>query len=170
MNPKTILFSRKKRLKILFTGLAVLLLGAIMLGIVLQADRVKIIYVLAFALIMMGALVITIVQLVKILGEQQAGLQLDKDGFIFNSTSIGKQIGKVKWQDIALFKAGSAHNTNQLFVQFKNPSKYIDNVSNQQIRQTLITYGLPLNDSELDISFHEMQTLVMQYYHEYHNE
>ncbi|GGC35222.1 hypothetical protein GCM10011386_29200 [Parapedobacter defluvii] len=168
MNKRTFLFNPKKRRKILIMGVLVAVLGGAMLYVSLQSGGIKTGYVLVFASVTVGGGSMALAQLLRMTSREQTGLELDADGLYFKGTILGKTVGKIKWRDIAAIQTGTVHGSNQLFVKLAVPGQYAAKIANRQVRKILSAQGLPLNADELDIDFHEMETCIMQYYHQYH--
>ncbi len=169
MNKRTFLFNPKKRLKLLIAGLLVAALGGAMLYVSLPSGRIKIGYILVVAGVTVGGGGMALAQLFGMTNRKQAGLELDAEGLYFKGTALGRAIGKVKWRDVEAIQTGVVHGSNQLFVKLAVPEWYAAKTANRQVRKIRSAHGFLLNADELDIDFHEMETCIMQYYHQYHS-
>lgn len=169
MDKKIIHFNNKKRLKLLFLGVAIMIFATVMLYLSLRSDVPRVAYILAFSGLSLASVTIIIIQILRIISKEQIGLEMDDSGFDFKGTSLGKTIGKVNWQDIRSIQTGTVYGSNQLFVKLMQPQSQANKINNPQMRKILIEKGLPINTDELNIDFHEMETYIMQYYHRYHS-
>lgn len=167
MNKHTFPFNHKKRLKLLVMGALAAMLGGTLLYVSLQSGGIKIGYILVFAGVVISGGGMALAQLFKMISREQTGLELDADGLYFKGTTLGRAIGKVGWRDVEAIRTGTVHGSHQLFVKLAAPERYAAKTANRQVRKILCTQGLPLNADELAIDFHEMETCIMQYYHQY---
>lgn len=167
MRTKTFQFSTKKRIRLIAFGLLITLFSCAMLYTVLLSG--KIIHTLAFSALALTGIVMVFVQLSRLWYKKQVGLELDPEGFYFDATSLGKKIGKIRWQDVQSIQTGSVYGSSQLFVKLTRAEPYLSKIKDPQQREIILESGFPLHADTLNATFNEMESDVMQYYHQYHS-
>ena len=164
MNHTIIPFSKKKMLKL--TGLYIL----IMLGIaaiivfILSADRIKIFYLVLFVVLFIAGayLFYKHIQELWSSNKKNEGVILTPEYLKSNVTPLGKKVGEIPWSEIA--SIGRANYYGQhIYIKLKHPEKYVNRLKGMCIDFT----GIYLNDSELEISFEELEKLIIDYFLKY---
>ncbi len=164
MNHTIIPFSKKKMLKL--TGLYIL----VMLGIaaiivfILSADRIKIFYLALFVVLFIAGayLFYKHIQELWCLNKKNEGVILTSEYLKSNVTPLGKRVGEIAWSEIA--SIGKANYYGQhIYIKLKHPEKYVNRVKGMSKDFT----GIYLNDSELEISFEELEKLIIDYFLKY---
>jgi len=166
MNERSVLFSNKIRLKLLGLGLILTLLGGLLAYFNLR-DAATFFFAAAMLLAVTGGAIV-LRQLVSISKKNQIGLLLDREGLLFSGTPVGKTLGKIYWRDIDSLKTGRNDHSIRLYLRFKTPEKYAYRLKDKELQHLVSENGFPVDASQLDVGFHEMETLIMQYYHQYH--
>lgn len=101
---------------------------------------------------------------------EKRGLHLDKDGLLFQQTSLGRKIGKILRKDVADIKL----KKNKLWIKavfllLKDPKHYLTQFSlSKEIKNMVFEEGFPVSDSELDISLEELFEQIQSYFHQAH--
>lgn len=168
MEEKIIKYSNRKRLFLIVYGLIICIASGIMLYLILTAERVKVTYALCFAMLNIIGIVLIAFQIRKVFGSDKVGLKMDSEGFVFSGTTLGRQVGRLSWQDISSINSSKVYGSKQLFLKLRSPDDLLKKLSGNQGSQVLLQYGLPINASELEIGFSDLETLMMQYFHRYH--
>ena len=164
MNHTIIPFSKKKMLKL--TGLYIL----IMLGIaaiivfILSADRISLYYLALFVvLFIIGTyLFYKHIQELWRSNKKNEGLILTPEYLKSNVNPLGKWVGEIPWSEIA--SIGKVNYYGQhIHIKLKHPEKYVNQLKGMRKDFT----GIYLNDSELEISFEELEKLIHEYFQKY---
>ena len=164
MNHTIIPFSKKKMLKL--TGLYIL----IMLGIaaiivfILSADRISLYYLALFVvLFIIGTyLFYKHIQELWRSNKKNEGVILTPDYLKSNATPLGKRVGEIPWKEIA--SIGKVNYYGQhIHIKLKHPEKYVNQLKGMRKDFT----GIYLNDSELEITFEELEKLIHEYFQKY---
>ena len=164
MNHTIIPFSKKKMLKL--TGLYIL----IMLGIaaiivfILSADRISLYYLALFVvLFIIGTyLFYKHIQELWRSNKKNEGVILTPDYLKSNATPLGKRVGEIPWSEIA--SIGKVNYYGQhIHIKLKHPEKYVNQLKGMSKDFT----DIYLNDSELEISFEELEKLIHEYFQKY---
>ena len=166
MNHTIIPFSKKKMLKL--TGLYIL----IMLGItaiivfILSADRIKIFYLVLFVVLFIAGAYLFYKHIQELWGsnKKNEGVILTPDYLKSNATPLGKRVGEIPWSEIA--SIGKVNYYGQhIHIKLKHPEKYVNQLKGMSKDFT----GIYLNDSELEISFEELEKIINEYFGKYGN-
>ena len=160
-------YNTKKRVKLFVIGICISLLGGILTYVIIHSNKIAISYLLAFALIGISGIIISFVQVLNMLKKDQVGLFLNNIGILFKGTSMGRSIGTIKWEDITSIKSEKAFGTQQLFLRLKDDAITPALKKNKTFYSVLENHGFPVNATELDVDFHKMEALIIQYYHHY---
>ena len=79
-----------------------------------------------------------------------------------NVTPLGKRVGEIPWSEIA--SIGKVNYYGQhIHIKLKHPEKYVNQLKGMSKDFT----GIYLNDSELEISFEELEKLIHEYFQKY---
>lgn len=144
-------------------------------------------------LILLGFLVFGLKE--RFASPKKRGLLLDKEGFWYQQTALGRKIGKVLWKDIADLQAGtftfpskfdnaewkgvadlqagtfrlsSLNSINCVAVTFKDPTKYEQGLSAGYREYLAKCDGkFPVVSEELEIGLEEMTDWMMMYWKKY---
>ena len=164
MNHTIIPFSKKKMLKL--TGLYIL----IMLGIaaiivfILSADRISLYYLALFVvLFIIGTyLFYKHIQELWRSNKKNEGLILTPEYLKSNVNPLGKWVGEIPWSEIAAIGKVDYYGQH-IHIKLKHPEKYVNQLKGMRKDFT----GIYLNDSELEISFEELEKLIHEYFQKY---
>ena len=167
MNELKIEYNRKKRIKILFLGLAILIVSIIMLYFMIFEDsKIKIFYI-AMILLVTGTSIYFIISGIKnIFNKDNTGLILNSEGFYFKGTENARKIGFVNWKDVESTATMKVYKTDQIGLKLLNCEKYIQNLNNVSKEFTLKN-GMYISSDELSIDFEELEQLIGKYYNDY---
>jgi len=165
MNHTIIPFSKKKMLKL--TGLYIL----IMLGIaaiivfILSADRIKIFYLVLFVVLFIAGTYLFYKHIQELWGSKKnEGVILTPDYLKSNATPLGKRVGEIPWSEIASIGRANYYGEH-IYIKLKQPEKYANQLKGMSKDFT----GIYLNDSELEISFEELEKIINEYFEKYGN-
>ncbi len=111
--------------------------------------------VISGALFALTGLISTI-QLLQIVRRPKTALELDAEGLRFNASYRGRKTGKINWKHIQSIQMRTADGKKQLLVKFT------------QLPSSIYGNGLIIHATELSINFYEMETLILNFYHRYH--
>ena len=158
MNHTIIPFSKKKMLKL--TGLYIL----IMLGIaaiivfILSADRIKIFYLVLFVVLFIAGAYLFYKHIQELWGSKKnEGVILTSEYLKSNVTPLGKRVGEIA-------SIGKVNYYGQhIHIKLKYPEKYVNRLKGMSKDFT----GIYLNNSELEISFEELEKLIIDYFLKY---
>ena len=164
MNHTIIPFSKKKMLKL--TGLYIL----IMLGIaaiivfILSADRISLYYLALFVvLFIIGTyLFYKHIQELWRSNKKNEGLILTPEYLKSNVNPLGKWVGEIPWSEIAAIGKVDYYGQH-IHIKLKHPEKYVNQLKGMSKDFT----GIYLNDSELEITFEELEKLIHEYFQKY---
>ena len=165
MNHTIIPFSKKKMLKL--TGLYIL----IMLGIaaiivfILSADRIKIFYLVLFVVLFIAGAYLFYKHIQELWGSKKnEGVILTSEYLKSNATPLGKRVGEIPWSEIA--SIGKVNYYGQhIHIKLKHPENYLSKIKSKEIRNGF--EGIHINDSELEITFEELEKLIKEYFAKY---
>ena len=166
MNHTIIPFSKKKMVKL--TGIYIL----IMLGIaaiiffILSADRISLYYLALFVvLFIIGTyLFYKHIQELWRSNKKNEGVILTPDYLKSNATPLGKRVGEIPWREIASIGRANYYGEH-IYIKLKQPEKYANQLKSMSKDFT----GIYLNDSELEISFEELEKIINEYFSKYSN-
>ena len=154
MRRKVIHFNTKRRNKhLLLTAVAVLITGTTAY-FALHGDGP--VYAVMACTLVVATLLLAIMQVIRTITRPKTGLELDAEGIRFNGSKLGRKAGKIRWRDIQAVQTSTTDGKKQLLVKFF------------QTQTGMGRKGLPIHAKALDINFYEMETLVLHYYHRYH--
>ena len=157
-------FSKKKMLKL--TGIyALIILGvAGVIAIILSADTLNL-YYLAFFLVLLIVTIILFFMGIKgllSLKRSKGGVILTPEYLKSNVNLVGKWVGEIPWNEIAAIGRMKFYRIH-IHIKLKHPEKYVNQLKGMRKDFT----GIYLNDSELEISFEELEKLIHEYFQKY---
>ena len=157
-------FSKKKMVKL--TGLYIL----VMLGIaaiiffIISADRISLYYLALFVVLFIAGAYLFYKHIQELWhsNKKNEGVILTPDYLKSNATPLGKRVGEIAWSEIA--SIGRANYYGQhIYIKLKHPEKYVNRLKGMSKDFT----GIYLNDSELEITFEELEKLIHEYFQKY---
>jgi len=77
-------------------------------------------------------------------------------------TPLGKRVGEIAWSEIASIEKANYYGQH-IYIKLKHPEKYVNRLKGMSKDFT----GIYLNDSELEISFEELEKLIIDYFLKY---
>ena len=165
MNHTIITFSKKKMLKL--TGLYIL----IMLGIaaiiffIISADRISLYYLALFVVLFIAGAYLFYKHIQEFLGSKKnEGVILTPEYLKSNVTPLGKKVGEIPWSEIASIEKVNYYGQH-IHIKLKQPEKYANRLKGMGKDFT----GIYLNDSELEITFEELEKIINEYFSKYSN-
>ena len=94
--------------------------------------------------------------------KKNEGVILTLDYLKSNATPLGKRVGEIPWSEIA--SIGKVNYYGQhIHIKLKHPEKYVNQLKGMRKDFT----GIYLNDSELEITFEELEKLIHEYFQKY---
>ena len=94
--------------------------------------------------------------------KKNEGVILTPDYLKSNATPLGKRVGEIPWSEIA--SIGKVNYYGQhIHIKLKHPEKYVNQLKGMRKDFT----GIYLNDSELEITFEELEKLINEYFQKY---
>lgn len=158
-------FSKKKMVKL--TGIYIL----IMLGIaaiivfILSADRIKIFYLALFVVLFIAGAYLFYKHIQELWSSKKnEGVILTSEYLKSNVTPLGKRVGEIAWSEIASIGRANYYGEH-IYIKLKHPEKYANRLKGMSKDFT----GIYLNDSELEISFQELEKIINEYFEKYGN-
>lgn len=157
-------FSTKKKIKyVIFSALLIpVAVGLVILF--LSGHKIRV-YLLGASLGLLAGCIYILYQLVKeliALRKSNEGVILTPDYLKSNATPLGKKVGEIPWNEIA--SIGKVNYYGQhIYIKLKQPEKYANRLKGMGKDFT----GIYLNDSELEISFEELEKLIHEYFQKY---
>ena len=165
MNHTIIPFSKKKMLKL--TGLYIL----IMLGIaaiiffIISADRISLYYLALFVVLFIAGAYLFYKHIQEFLGSKKnEGVILTPEYLKSNVTPLGKKVGEIPWSEIAAIGKVDYYGQH-IHIKLKHPENYLSKIKSKEIRNGF--EGIHINDSELEITFEELEKLIKEYFAKY---
>ena len=156
-------FSKKKMLKL--TGIyALIILGvAGVIALILSADTLNL-YYLAFFLVLLIVTIILFFMGIKgllSLKRSKGGVILTPEYLKSNVNLVGKWVGEIPWNEIA------AIGRMKFYGILKHPENYLSRIKSKEIRNRF--EGIQIDNSELEITFEELEGLINEYFAKYGN-
>jgi len=156
-------FSKKKMLKL--TGIyALIILGvAGVIALILSADTLNL-YYLAFFLVLLIVTIILFFMGIKgllSLKRSKGGVILTPEYLKSNVNLVGKWVGEIPWNEIAAI--GRIH----IHIKLKHPENYLSRIKSKEIRNRF--EGIQIDNSELEITFEELERLINEFFAKYGN-
>ena len=161
-------FSKKKMLKL--TGIyALIILGvAGVIALILSADTLNL-YYLAFFLVLLIVTIILFFMGIKgllSLKRSKGGVILTPEYLKSNVNLVGKWVGEIPWNEIAAIGRMKFYGIH-IHIKLKHPENYLSRIKNREIRNRF--EGIPMDNSELQITFEELERLINEYFAKYGN-
>ena len=159
-------FSKKKMLKL--TGIyALIILGvAGVIALILSADTLNL-YYLAFFLVSLIVTIILFFMGIKgllSLKRSKGGVILTPEYLKSNVNLVGKWVGEIPWNEIAAIGRMKFYGIH-IHIKLKHPENYLSKIKSKEIRNGF--EGIHINDSELEITFEELEKLIKEYFAKY---
>jgi len=161
-------FSKKKMLKL--TGIyALIILGvAGVIALILSADTLNL-YYLAFFLVLLIVTIILFFMGIKgllSLKRSKGGVILTPEYLKSNVNLVGKWVGEIPWSEIAAIGRMKFYGIH-IHIKLKHPESYLSKIKSKEIKNRF--EGIQIDNSELDITFEELERLINEYFAKYGN-
>ena len=161
-------FSKKKMLKL--TGIyALIILGvAGVTALILSADTLNL-YYLAFFLVLLIVTIILFFMGIKgllSLKRSKGGVILTPEYLKSNVNLVGKWVGEIPWNEIAAIGRMKFYGIH-IHIKLKHPENYLSRIKSKEIRNRF--EGIQIDNSELEITFEELERLINEYFAKYGN-
>ena len=161
-------FSKKKMLKL--TGIyALIILGvAGVTALILSADTLNL-YYLAFFLVLLIVTIILFFMGIKgllSLKRSKGGVILTPEYLKSNVNLVGKWVGEIPWNEIAAIGRMKFYGIH-IHIKLKHPENYLSRIKSEEIRNRF--EGIQIDNSELKITFEELERLINEYFAKYGN-
>ena len=161
-------FSKKKMLKL--TGIyALIILGvAGVIALILSADTLNL-YYLAFFLVLLIVTIILFFMGIKgllSLKRSKGGVILTPEYLKSNVNLVGKWVGEIPWNEIAAIGRMKFYGIH-IHIKLKHPESYLSKIKSKEIKNRF--EGIQIDNSELDITFEELERLINEFFAKYGN-
>ncbi|MBI1668599.1 MULTISPECIES: STM3941 family protein [Capnocytophaga] len=161
-------FSKKKMLKL--TGIyALIILGvAGVIALILSADTLNL-YYLAFFLVLLIVTIILFFMGIKgllSLKRSKGGVILTPEYLKSNVNLVGKWVGEIPWNEIAAIGRMKFYGIH-IHIKLKHPENYLSRIKSKEIRNRF--EGIQIDNSELEITFEELERLINEFFAKYGN-
>ena len=161
-------FSKKKMLKL--TGIyALIILGvAGVIALILSADTLNL-YYLAFFLVLLIVTIILFFMGIKgllSLKRSKGGVILTPEYLKSNVNLVGKWVGEIPWNEIAAIGRMKFYGIH-IHIKLKHPENYLSRIKSEEIRNRF--EGIQIDNSELEITFEELERLINEFFAKYGN-
>ena len=161
-------FSKKKMLKL--TGIyALIILGvAGVIALILSADTLNL-YYLAFFLVLLIVTIILFFMGIKgllSLKRSKEGVILTPEYLKSNVNLVGKWVGEIPWNEIAAIGRMKFYGIH-IHIKLKHPENYLSRIKSKEIRNRF--EGIQIDNSELEITFEELERFINEFFAKYGN-
>ena len=161
-------FSKKKMLKL--TGIYVLIILGVagVIALILSADTLNL-YYLAFFLVLLIVTIILFFMGIKgllSLKRSKGGVILTPEYLKSNVNLVGKWVGEIPWNEIAAIGRMKFYGIH-IHIKLKHPENYLSRIKSEEIRNRF--EGIQIDNSELKITFEELERLINEYFAKYGN-
>ena len=156
-------FSKKKMVKLLGLYILVMLGIAAIIFFILSADSINLFYLMLFIVLFITGTYLFYKHIQELWrSNKNEALILTPEYLKSNVTPLGKKVGEIPWSEIA--SIGKVNYYGQhIHIKLKHPEKYVNQLKGMRKDFT----GIYLNDSELEISFEELEKLIHEYFQKY---
>ena len=161
-------FSKKKMLKL--TGIYVLIILGVagVIALILSADTLNL-YYLAFFLVLLIVTIILFFMGIKgllSLKRSKGGVILTPEYLKSNVNLVGKWVGEIPWNEIAAIGRMKFYGIH-IHIKLKHPENYLSRIKSKEIRNRF--EGIQIDNSELEITFEELERLINEFFAKYGN-
>ena len=161
-------FSKKKMLKL--TGIYVLIILGVagVIALILSADTLNL-YYLAFFLVLLIVTIILFFMGIKgllSLKRSKGDVILTPEYLKSNVNLVGKWVGEIPWNEIAAIGRMKFYGIH-IHIKLKHPENYLSRIKSEEIRNRF--EGIQIDNSELKITFEELERLINEYFAKYGN-
>ena len=161
-------FSKKKMLKL--TGIYVLIILGVagVIALILSADTLNL-YYLAFFLVLLIVTIILFFMGIKgllSLKRSKGGVILTPEYLKSNVNLVGKWVGEIPWNEIAAIGRMKFYGIH-IHIKLKHPENYLSRIKSKEIRNRF--EGIQIDNSELEITFEELERFINEFFAKYGN-
>ena len=156
-------FSKKKMVKLLGLYILVMLGIAAIIFFILSADSINLFYLMLFIVLFIAGTYLFYKHIQELWSSNKnEALILTPEYLKSNVTPLGKRVGEIAWSEIASIEKANYYGQH-IYIKLKHPEKYVNRLKGMSKDFT----GIYLNDSELEISFEELEKLIHEYFQKY---
>lgn len=159
-------FSTKKKIKYLFLSILLIPIAIGMIVLSLSSHKIRI-SLLGISLGLLAGCIYILYQLVKeliALRKSNEGVILTPEYLESHTNIVGKEVGKILWSDIASIERKKFYGV-LIHIKLKDPQKYVGKIKNKDLRKGF--EGIHMDNSELQITFEELEKLIHEYFQKY---
>ena len=161
-------FSKKKMLKL--TGIyALIILGvAGVIALILSADTLNLYYLAFFLVLLIVAIILFFMGIKALLSlkRSKGGVILTPEYLKSNVNLVGKWVGEIPWNEIAAIGRMKFYGIH-IHIKLKHPENYLSRIKSKEIRNRF--EGIQIDNSELEITFEELERLINEFFAKYGN-
>ena len=168
MNHTIIPFSKKKMLKLIGLYILVMLGIAAIIFFILSADSINLFYLMLFIVLFIAGTYLFYKHIQELWrsNKKNEGVILTPDYLKSNATPLGKRVGEIPWSEIA--SIGKVNYYGQhIHIKLKHPESYLSKIKSKEIKNRF--EGIQIDNSELEITFEELERLINEYFAKYGN-
>ena len=132
----------------------------------LSGHKIRV-YLLGATLGLLDGFIYILYQLVKeliALRKSNEGVILTPEYLESHTNTVGKEVGKILWSDIASVERKKLYGV-LIHIKLKDPKKYVGKIKKKDLRKGF--EGIHMDNSELEISFEELEKLIHEYFQKY---
>lgn len=98
------------------------------------------------------------------LRKSNEGVILTPEYLESHTNTLGKEVGKILWSDIASVERKKFYGV-LIHIKLKDPQKYVGRIKDKDLQKGF--EGIYMDNSELQISFEELERLINEYFQKY---
>ena len=161
-------FSKKKMVKLLGLYILVMLGIAAIIFFILSADSINLFYLMLFIVLFIAGTYLFYKHIQELWrsNKKNEGVILTPDYLKSNATPLGKRVGEIPWKEIA--SIGKVNYYGQhIHIKLKHPENYLSRIKSKEIRNRF--EGIQIDNSELEITFEELERFINEFFAKYGN-
>lgn len=159
-------FSTKKKIKYLFFSILLIPIAIGLIVLTLSAHKIRI-SLLGISLGLLAGGFYLLYQFTKdliALRKSNEGVILTPEYLESHTNTLGKEVGRIPWSDIASIERKKFYGI-LIHIKLKDPQKYIGRIKDKDLQKGFD--GIYMDNSELQISFEELERLINEYFQKY---
>lgn len=159
-------FSTKKKIKYLFFSILLIPIAIGLIVLTLSAHKIRI-SLLGISLGLLPGGFYLLYQFTKdliALRKSNEGVILTPGYLESYTNTLGKEVGRIPWSDIASIERKKFYGV-LMHIKLKDPQKYIGRIKDKDLQKGFD--GIYMDNSELQISFEELERLINEYFQKY---
>ena len=159
-------FSKQKMVKLLGLYILVMLGIAAIIFFIISADSINLFYLMLFIVLFIAGTYLFYKHIQELWrsNKKNEGLILTPEYLKSNVNSLGKWVGEIPWSEIAAIGKVDYYGQH-IHIKLKHPENYLSKIKSKEIRNGF--EGIHINDSELEITFEELEKLIKEYFAKY---